>query len=517
MATTAAPTTTHPLYQTYRDTWTKLGEVVEGNGGFLDGTALVAHPREWVDHKATTPKTPTKKLKARRTLARYENVARVLLDAYTGVMFREAPRRQVGPEGAQTPHPLAVWWDDVDGAGTSMDACMAQAWRAAAAYGHVAVLFDRPKSDGPTAADANAPFLRLYTPLDMIDWLTDDQGQLVAVALLEVAPRPDFQTLTTLPRVREVRADGWELRESGVVIDRGAWDFGGRVPVEILYGQRRVLTPVIGQSILGDPKLFSDVYNLTSEIRELLRLQTFSLLNIPLGTGADAITVEQARTMLGEVVGTENAAFSGLPISYVSPDSAQVTVYMEERRDLLRTIYRLAGVPWEGDSRDVESGDAQRIKRDEFYARCAAYASECERVDYTIAEFWFRSEHGDGWERAYDDAQVTINYPTTFAPEPMAELLASAQAALALQMPKPFIDRLKGALVPKVLPSLTPEEQQAITAAIEAQPDPEIERREMRAAAVAQFGGRGDQSDQRDEDAEAQENEVIAAKNAAKE
>jgi len=32
--------------------------------------------------------------------------------------------------------------------------------------------------------------------------------------------------------------------------------------------------------------------------------------------------------MSGEVVGTENAFFSGLPISYVSPDSAQVQVYM---------------------------------------------------------------------------------------------------------------------------------------------------------------------------------------------
>lgn len=480
---TLAPTT-HPLYALFASTWRLLGDVVEGTGGFLDGTALVAHPREWQDHKATTPKTPTKKLKARRTLARYENIARVLLDAYTGVIFREPPRRQVGPEESATAHPLAVWWDDVDGAGTTIDAWMAQAWRAAAAYGHVAVLFDRPGDAGPTAADSAAPFLRLYAPLDLLDWLTNDQGELTACCLQEMAPRADFTEFITKPRVREVRPDGWALREGTVVLEAGSWDYAGRVPVELLYGQRRALVPVVGQSILGDPKLFVDVYNLTSEIRELLRSQTFSLLNVPLGTGTDAISVDQAKAMSGEVVGTENAFFSGLPIAYVSPDSAQVEVYQAERAELLRTIYRLAGVPWEGDSREVESGDAQRIKRDEFYARCASYAAECERVDYTLAELWFRATYGAGWERAYDDAQVTISYPRQFQPEPMEAVLASAQAALSLQMPKPFLDKLKAALVPKVLPSLTPEEQQEITEAIEAQPDPEVERQEMRQAAL---------------------------------
>lgn len=497
--------TVHPLYTLFEPTWRKLSDVVEGTGGFLDGTALTAHPREWIDHKATTPSKPTKKLKARRALARYENVARVLLDAYTGVLFREPPRRQVGPDEAATAHPLSIWWDDVDGSGTTIDEWMQQAWVAAAAYGHVAVLFDRPTGGGPTAADTAAPFLRLYAPLDLVDWLTDDQGQLTAVRLQEAAPRPDFSTLISATRLREIRPEGWELREGQQVLEAGEWDYAGSLPVEILYGQRRPLVPVVGQSILGDPKLFYDVYNLTSEIRELLRSQTFSLLNVPLGTGTDAISVEQAKAMSGEVVGTENAFFSGLPISYVSPDSAQVQVYMEERRELLRTIYRLAGVPWEGDSREVESGDAQRIKRDEFYGRCATYAAECERVDYALAELWFRATYGAGWERAYDDAQVTITYPTNFAPEPMETLLASAQAALSLQMPKEFLDKLKAALVPKVLPSLTPEEAQEITAAIEAQPDPEVERQEMRKAALEGMatGGKPPAEDAEDDAEEA--------------
>ena len=41
-----APTTTHPLYALFAPVWRALGDVVEGTGGYLDGTALIAHPRE---------------------------------------------------------------------------------------------------------------------------------------------------------------------------------------------------------------------------------------------------------------------------------------------------------------------------------------------------------------------------------------------------------------------------------------------------------------------------------------
>jgi hypothetical protein len=50
---------------------------------------------------------------------------------------------------------------------------------------------------------------------------------------------------------------------------------------------------VIGQSVLNDPALYVDLYNLTSEQRELLRNQTFSILNVVLGTGPDAISVRR--------------------------------------------------------------------------------------------------------------------------------------------------------------------------------------------------------------------------------
>lgn len=112
--------TVHPLYLLFKPVWTQLAHVREGTGGFLDGTYLVAHPREWLDHSSKqtdtttgavtvtvnpTPKQPSPKLKARRLIARYENVASSILEAKKSTLFREQPTRRVGPQQAPTAKP----------------------------------------------------------------------------------------------------------------------------------------------------------------------------------------------------------------------------------------------------------------------------------------------------------------------------------------------------------------------------------------------------------------------------
>lgn len=112
--------TVHPLYLVFKPVWTQLAHVREGTGGFLDGTYLVAHPREWLDHSSTqtdtttgaktvttnpNPKQPSPKLKARRLIARYENVASSILEAKKSTLFREQPTRRVGPQPAPVATP----------------------------------------------------------------------------------------------------------------------------------------------------------------------------------------------------------------------------------------------------------------------------------------------------------------------------------------------------------------------------------------------------------------------------
>jgi hypothetical protein len=268
----------------------------------------------------------------------------------------------------------------------------------------------------------------------------------------------------------------------------GAHDYQGALPVVVLYGTRPMLTPVVGQSVLGDPKVIIDHYNLISEHRELLRKQTFALLNVPLGTGPDAVQVTDAQAMLGQVAGTANVAFTPLAASFLSPDKANVDAYAEERERLERAMFRMAGLPWEADSRDAEAADSRRLKREDLNQTLATYADYVEQADVALAELWFRATYGSRWEAEWEDARVTIAYPDTFDSEVLDDTLTRAQLALSLRLGKTAEASVRKALVSKLLAAEREDVVQQAHADIDAMPDPEVERQDRMTAMSQAFG-----------------------------
>jgi hypothetical protein len=476
--TVGVPTGTvcHPAYLTEAPIWRKLAHVYEGTGGFRDGTYLVAHPREWKDHSKLVsqeagkdpvydvnpnPVIPTAKLTARRKLARYENVAATLLDTKRSAIFRESITRTVGAASKTTPHPLELFWANVDGRRTHITDYISQGFIPSLLFGHVAHLMDRPIGPRPrTKAEEQPPYLRTYSPLDIPDWLVDDMGNLVAMKFLEIVPRKSLKDRAKSNadvRERIVDAAQWEItREAGQAVNRTGQHRFGRLPVVMQYGKRRALTDFLGQSVLGDPMLYIDLYNLTSELRELLRNQTFGWLNVPLGTGDGRVGIEEAMRMLGQAVGTDNVVFSPGSAQFIQPSAENVTVYQQEREQLLRTIYRLAAVPWEADSRDAEAAESMKLKREDMNQVLATYADECEKTEYEIVELWFRAHYGENrWQAEMEAAKVTIRYPDTFDVTPFAELLEQAQAAQTINMGPTFMKELRRRLVQRFIPDAT--------------------------------------------------------------
>jgi hypothetical protein len=474
--TGSSPVQTHPVYQTWEAHWRKLVHVYDGSGGFLDGTYLVAHPREWEDFTSPTPRKPTKKLKARRALARYENVAGVLLDQKRSALFREGITRQVGKSDKPSEHPIEVWWKNVDGEGCSIDDWMSDAFTWSALFGHVFHYMDRQASEGAeTAADAGALFLRLYCPLDVPDWLQDDRGKLLAVKLLEAVPRTTIDDMAASEnqfRERIVTAEAWETRAygRGDVTAEGPFPHQfGTIPVVVQYAKRKSLAPLVGQSVLGDPSLYIDLYNITSEIRELLRNQTFGILTIKLGVGEGSMNVTDAKTLLGETKGVENVMFTPDGAEYIQPDAANVTVYQAERTELLRTIYRLAALPWESDSKDAEAEGSLKLKREDMNQVLAAYGDQCEKAEIEIAKLWFRANYGDTWEKQWDDAEVVIRYPDAFDVTPFEEILQQVQAATTLPMGPTFMAQMCKRMIVKFMPDLPSDVKSKIEAEIDTQ------------------------------------------------
>lgn len=510
---------THPHYAIWAPVWRKLAHVYEGDGPFLDGTAIIPHPREWEDHsipvygndgsEAATPgqkiigyernpnpSKPTAKLLERRKIARYENIAATIISQKVAALFRQPPVRTV--KGENPDHPWLQWTDDVTGRGTALTDYLRESETVSMVFGSTYHLMDRAKTSIPprTMAEVQPLFLRAYTPLDMPDWLTDETGTLTACKFLEAIPRTNLKqpASTASWRVRYVTEEDWEIsdeRAKGEKIMRKAVDGSehmfGVLPVVPLYAKRRALIPVVGQSVLFDPQLFYDQYNLTSEKRELLRKQTFSILNIPLGSGQDAMDVETAKSLLGQMVSTVNVMFSGQQAQYVSPSGENVKVYQDEIAYVIRTIFRLCSVPWESDSRDAESEGSMQLKREDMNQILADYAAELEKAEYALAERWFRGTYGTRWQQEWKAAEPSIVYPKTFDVTPFQDMLTQAQAALALPLgqSKTFLLELAKGLLPLFLANLPESTKAIIVKELEALPSPQ----EQREARLSQLTG----------------------------
>jgi hypothetical protein len=473
---------THPLYTTWAPTWRLLRDVYEGAGGFLVATRpyLAAHPREYLDALVDgrvnlNPRQPSPKLTARRTLARYENLAAAVVDTLAGALFRQDPQRLVGDGQSEVVQPIDRFWENADGRGRDLSDVLRDAWIAAAVYGHAFLVLDRPSGREVRDVDSAIPYVRLYTPLDVVDWICNEDGDLTAIMVAEAPARTTFEQSAAVAQTqvvyRTIDATQWQVisqptatREAQVE-DAGPHGFGV-LPVVVLYGATRPLTPVIGASLLGDPAIYIDHYNLLSEVRELLRNQTFGQLAVQVGPDADLIREHQAVT---QGYGTTNAIVSSGTVSYVSPDSENVRVYHEHIDRVVRQIFRLARVPWEGDSKQTESGDSRSLKREDLNTTLAGYADELERVELALARLVYRGVYGATWEATWTADTVTVIYPDQFDPTPFEVLAQRFTTVMGMDPGETAVKTLKKRTVREALPDLTPSQLTAIDGEIEGQ------------------------------------------------
>lgn len=500
----------HPRYIEWKETWKLLGHIYEGDGPFLDGDGLVAHPREIV--YATDPVTGevdtseikgfTAKFYRRQKIARYENFAQTIVDTFVAYLFAKPISRVVGEESADKKrHPLEDWWDDVDGEGTSMSDWMQARQILANVFGHVWIIMDRERVTGPAVSRAaqGRPILRSYVPLDVPDWLCPGNKP-VAVKVVEAVERKSLFSSTLASKDQgDSATDRSGLQVQYRIWDREQWALydqdGGAVtsgphgfpecPVVVLYSNRRARIPLIGRSLLGDGKLFQDHYNLLSELRELLRGQTFSMLHIGL---AEEEQVDEARQRLGNHAGVDNVIYTKGGAGYVAPPDGPAGVYAQTISDLERKMYRLVGLPWEGDSGVGETADSRRLKAMDLNRFLAKQASECEVAEYAIARLWFLATYGEAGEARFDSSEVSISYPDEFHTEAILDVVNNARATISLGLGRTADKETKKRALPVLLPDLDIETKKTIEAEIEAAVDVEADSAEkMQQAMEAQY------------------------------
>jgi hypothetical protein len=496
---------THPRYDQWRADWLGLGYVYEGDGPYLDGSALVPHSRELIYAKDLTGKVDftsvigqQRKFLQRKTLAHYQNFASVIVDTLVDHQYAKTPTRDIAERGVLGHHPLQRFWEDVDGLGTHIDDYLEFAQTLAHVYGHCFILMDRQENveraaEGRaprvrTRASDSRPVLRTYIPVDAPDWLAP-AGRLTAIKFIESVERT---TLTQPSAAVAQQAVVWDDRAWTRISNNGkrivSQPHGfGRVPVVTFYARRRARIPVIGRSTLRDYRMYRDHYNMLSELREIFRAQTFSMLHIQLKEGE---TVEQARAHIGDHAGTDSLLFSMGGAEFIAPPEGPAAQYAAAISELEQKIFRLVGIQNEGSgSLASVAADTMRIRSLDLNRMLAHFADQAEIADREIARLWFAAEYGpDRAAAMQDEADLVISHSDEFFTEQITQVVQDAAATIAIGVGPTATALIKRSVVNVALKDVSAEQYATIVEEIEERAERDADMADMIAEAAMQTG-----------------------------
>jgi len=447
-----------PLSNKYRF----LRDAYSGEGGFADGRYLVPHPRETDD-----------KYNRRKTLSCYPNYVRKVVDSYLSHLFRRGPERDFEDDLYR------AFCQDVDRLGTYIDDYMRRAFKLAMLYGAVYIIVDKPRERARTRAEEISrrlfPYLALRTPEALVAYETDEAGRLTRIVFEERSMAASLSpSQETEIRYRIFTETTWAVArdpQGREPLEQGEHGLG-EVPVVPLFST----DPLMPGELRPTPWIWDlarvnyDLFNALSELRELFRSQTFSILALPVRTP------QEAEGLSDLTISTENALpynpeAGGVP-SFIAPPEGPVRLYLEYIRELVGQIYRLANLEFTGGSQETgtaRSGVALAFQFQEANRTLAQLALFCEQAEYRIARLVCR------WMGRKFEGSIT--YPRDFSVMDLQQELKNAMDALSLEVSETFNREVKKLLARKVLGEAVDDEVlEKIDAEIEAGADPYAER-----------------------------------------
>jgi hypothetical protein len=122
------------------------------------------------------------------------------------------------------------------------------------------------------------------------------------------------------------------------------------------------------------------LYNLDSELDEILRSQTFSLLTMNVPDGSSADERREAAMLAGETIGTNNLLMhTGSTPAFIAPSEGPATVYLERIRDIRDQIADLGLEVTQINQQ--ESGIAMQMRFQTINAELGKFCSRMEDLE----------------------------------------------------------------------------------------------------------------------------------------
>jgi hypothetical protein len=406
--------------------FTFIGHALRGDGPFrpaistdVDGrptsvgtTYLVKYPRE-----------SDAKFARRNELAFYASPLGQAASRFTGYLSTREPVRDL-------PHQLyKAVADDADGKGNALDQFWLQFMVEAKARGSMLLLIDMPAINAGNQAQQlalrAAPIWTPIAPEVLTDYQIGDDGRFVFA---------EFSGTYTAPDSSEAVACTWRF-------DRAAWRATDKAKRVLAEGEHPLgACPLLIFTEGGDFPHFGPfaaiadmskrLFNLDSELDEILRSQTFSLLTMQVPDDSSSQQKLDAAAVAGQTIGTNNLlVHSGSTPAFIAPPDGPAKVYLDRIAGLQARIDDIALNVATPSAR--ESGIALQLRFQAINAELSRFASRMEDLE---ANAWELSRRWLGMTAA-----PTVQWPRDFNLLDVLQELQVLAEMRATAMPEPVI------------------------------------------------------------------------------
>ncbi len=387
-----------------------IREAFIGDGGFSDGSYIDQFPRE-----------SDEKYAERQKIAYYTNLFASKINRYIGYLYKTTPMRTTSNQL------IRAVLDDVDSRGNSVDVFMSSFAKNAKALGSNLLLIDM-QQDLPNnlkeQIDSRAlPYFVEIEPSSVSKYKLDKFGKFEYISFNSTIDNSTYDKDDVMQVVRYYDRTEWRVYDGEDIIERGTHNLG--VCPVISFGENGTF-PDAGE-FNQIAHLQKRHYNLKSELDEILRGQTFSLLTI----NADVPSDVELK------LSTDNAIVYAQGMkepSFIAPESDSASVYQKEIQSIEDTINKIAYDISTNQSQ--ESGIALDIKFQGLNGSLSNFAMRLE--DFEIRAFEIVARY-----LGIQNADVTIQYHKTFNIVDVEKEINTLSEIKALGYTLPTYEKLK--------------------------------------------------------------------------
>jgi len=387
-----------------------IGHALTGGGGFrpsvsssTDINGKISVTVNGQCYLIRYPRESEEKYGRRAEVAFYASPLAQACSRFVGYLSTKPPQRQMFS-------PLyEAMRDDIDGQGNSLEVFFQEFMGQAKARGSMLMLVDMPAQISPNLAaqlaSRETPYWTPINPEDLTDWEIGDDGKFNFCTFPGLFTQENGERIECIWRFDR---EGWEARDEEKEILLGSGEHPlGECPV--LIWTEGGSYPNFGPfASIAD--LSKRLFNLDSELDEILRSQTFSLLTMQVPDDSTAEQKMAAARAAGETVSTQNLmVHSGSTPAFIAPADGPARVYLD-RIDKIRDQIKEIGLDVASINQQ-ESGIAMTTRFQVINGALSYFAGrmeDFERRAWSLSKKWLglSVEPTTEWQRDYNIADV---------------------------------------------------------------------------------------------------------------